>query len=86
MILQELDDREREFWGRRRVMLAPPPEHETEELAAIRSVIARRCLERQEAAAAHVLRQGAPAEDDADLLKALNETLLQKRQHGSSHG
>jgi DNA primase len=86
MILQELDDREKEFWGRYRVMLAPPPEHEQEELAAILSVIARRCLERQEATAAQVLHQGLPAADDADLLRALNETLLQKRKHGSSHG
>ncbi|MDR1360627.1 MAG: DNA primase [Deltaproteobacteria bacterium] len=86
LILQELDEGEREFWGRRRVMSAPPPDHEQEELAAICSVIARRCLERQEAAAAHVLHQGVPEAEDADLLKALNETLLQKRKHGSSHG
>jgi DNA primase len=86
LILQELDEREKEFWGRHRVMMAPPPEHEAEELAAICSAITRRCLERQEAAAAHVLRQGVPAADDAELLKALNETLLQKRRHGSSHG
>ena len=85
-ILQELDEREKEFWGRHRVMLAPPPEHEAEELAAIRSVITRRCLERQEAAAAQVLHRGVPAPEDAELLEALNETLLQKRKHGSSHG
>ncbi|MDR2076759.1 MAG: DNA primase [Desulfovibrio sp.] len=85
-IVQELDEREKEFWGRHRVMLAPPPEHEKEELNAIRSAIARRCLERQESAAAHVLRRNVPAGDEADLLQALNETLLQKRKHGSFHG
>ncbi|MDR2161417.1 MAG: DNA primase [Desulfovibrio sp.] len=86
-IFAELDDMEKDFWGWHRVMAAPPGEHEKEELAAICSAIERRCLERQEAAASRLLRGGESGEGiGEDLLKALNETLLQKRKRWSSDG
>ena len=85
--MQELDDREKEFWGQYRVMQAPPPEHEREELADICSRIAQLCMEKQDNAAAQALRQGRSGQsgsDDQELLKALNETLYQKRKRWSS--
>lgn len=86
IVLQELDDREKEFWGQYRVMQAPPPEHEQEELADICKLVAELCMERQDNAAAHALRQtsGQDGSDELELLKALNETLYQKRKRWSS--
>ncbi len=86
-VLRLLDDKEKEFWGQFRVMEAPPREHAEEELADICSLVARRCAERQNAACLHALRQGTDKGDyDLELLKALNETLIQQRTRGSSDG
>ncbi len=84
VILQLLDTKEKEFWGQFRVMEAPPPGHEAEELEDVCALITRLCLEKQNNACLHALRQGSAKGDyDMELLKALNETLVQKRIRGS---
>lgn len=86
-ILRRLDDKEKEFWARSRVMEAPPREHQEEELADILAMIARRCHEKQAGACMQALRQsGAKGDYDLDLLKALHETLIRQRTIGSSDG
>ncbi len=86
-VLRRLNDREKEFWGRSRVMEAPPPDYQAEELADILAMIARRCHEQQAGACMQALRQsGGKGDYDMDLLKALNETLIRQRTIGSSDG
>lgn len=86
-VLRLLDDKEKEFWGQFRVMQAPPKEHQQEELADIRALIARRCADRQASACMQAMRQGGDKGDyDVELLKALNEALIQRRTLGSSDG
>ncbi|MDR0339275.1 MAG: DNA primase [Desulfovibrio sp.] len=93
-VLRGLDDKEKEFWGRCRVMEAPPAEHQEEELHDIRALVERRCREKSSGACMQALRRGGDKGDyDADLLKALNETLIAKREtliakrtRGSSDG
>ncbi len=86
-VLRLLDDKEKEFWGQFRVMQAPPKEHQQEELADIRALIARRCADRQDSACLQAMRQSGDKGDyDVELLKALNEALIQRRTLGSSDG
>ena len=86
-VLRRLGHKEKEFWGRSRVMEAPPPEHQDEELADILAMIARRCHDQQAGACMQALRQtGDKGDYDVDLLKALNETLIRQRTIGSSDG
>ena len=86
-VLRRLGHKEKEFWGRSRVMEAPPPEHHDEELADILAMIARRCHDQQAGACMQALRQtGDKGDYDVDLLKALNETLIRQRTIGSSDG
>ena len=86
-VLRRLDDKEKEFWGRFRVMQAPPADHQQEELADICARIAERCASRQVSACMQALRQdGDKGDYDVELLKALNEDLFQRRKRGSSDG
>lgn len=86
-VLRRLDDKEKEFWGQFRVMQAPPKEHQQEELADICARIAERCSEKQASACMQAMRQGGDKGDyDVELLKALNEALIQQRTSGSSNG
>lgn len=86
-VLRCLDDKEKEFWGQFRVMEAPPREHQDEELADICALIAERCREKQTGACMQALRQNGDKGDyDLELLKALNETLVQRRTLGSTDG
>lgn len=86
-ILRCLDTKEKEFWGRFRLMEAPPVEHQEEELADICALITRRCGEKQAGACLQALRRESDKGDyDLDLLKALNETLLRQRIIGRSDG
>ena len=86
-VLRRLDDKEKEFWGRSRVMEAPPLEHQDEELADILAMIARHSHDQQAGACMQALRQsGGKGDYDPDLLKALNETLIRQRTIGSTDG
>ena len=86
-ILHLLDDQEKEFWGRFRVMEAPPPEKEMEELADVCAFITRQCLEKQDQACMQALRQSSAKDDyDLEILRALDQSLAQKRTLGSSDG
>jgi len=86
-VLRLLDDKEKEFWGRSRVMEAPPLEHQDEELADILAMIARHSRDQQAGACIHALRHSGDKGDyDPDLLKALNETLIRQRTIGSTDG
>lgn len=86
-ILLQLNETEKEFWWRYRVMEAPPKEHQERELADIRAAVARRCEEKQADACMQAMRQDRDKNDfDPDLLKALNETLIRQRTLGSSDG
>ena len=86
-VLRRLDDKEREFWGRSRVMEAPPLEYQDEELAGVLAMIARHSHEQQAGACMQALRQSGDKGDyDPDLLKALNETLIRQRKIGSTDG
>lgn len=86
-ILRLLDAREKEFWGRYRIMEAPPPEKELEELADVCAFITRHCLEKQDQACMQALRQSSAKDDfDLEILRALDQSLAQKRTLGSSDG
>ena len=86
-VLRRLDDKEKEFWGQFRVMQAPPRDHQQEELADICALISRRCADKQATACIQAMRQGGDKGDyDVELLKALNEALIQQRTVGSSDG
>jgi DNA primase len=86
-IARQLNDAERDFWWRNRVLEVPPAEHQAQELEDIRAVAARRCEEKQADACLQAMRQDADKSDfDMDLLKAFNETLIRQRTLGSSDG
>lgn len=86
-VLRHLDDKEKEFWGRCRLVEAPPPEHQEEELRDICSLVERRCREKYSGACMQALRQSADKGDyDSELLSALNEALIRQRTSGSSDG
>lgn len=86
-VLYNLDDKEKEFWGKYRVMSAPPVENQQSELEDVCQFIAKMCVERQDTACLRALRQQTSTnDDDLELLKALNESLVQKRTLGSSDG
>lgn len=86
-VLRRLDDKEKEFWGRYRVMLAPPEDHQQEELADLCARVAERCAEKQAAACMRALQQIPDKGDyDVELFEALNEDLFQRRKRGSSDG
>lgn len=80
-ILRLLNGSEKEFWGQYRVMDNSPRDTEQQELAEICKTIARLCLEKQSSACIQAMRQSAAMGDDADieLLRAVNETLVQRR-------
>ena len=85
-VLGRLDDKEKEFWGKTRVVEAPPPDHELTELEDICAGIAKECRDKQEKACLQALRRTAAGDNyDPDLLKAMNET-IRKRTSGSSDG
>ncbi len=82
-ILHLLDADEKEFWGRYRVMEAPPPDKEQEELADVCALITRLCLEKQDIACAQALKQNSSKDDfDLEMLRALDESLAKKRTLG----
>jgi len=86
-VLLRLDEEEKEFWWRARVLEAPPQEHQENELADICAVINKRCEEKQAEACLQAMRQDTDKGDfDAELLKALNETLIRQRTLGSTDG
>ncbi len=85
-IVRLLDDKEKEFWGRFRVMEAPPKDTERIELADICKRIDFLCKEKQANACTQALRQSAAGDYDLELLKALNDTLVQQRTPGSDNG
>lgn len=86
-VLSRLEEAEKEFWWRYRVVEAPPKEHQERELADICAVVAKRCEEKQDDACMQAMRQdGNKGDFDLDLLKALNETLIRKRTLGSTDG
>ncbi len=86
-VLRLLDDKEKEFWGKCRVMEAPPPDHEQAEFEDIRARIAEECRDKQGKARLQALRRTADAPDaDFALLKAQQEMLKSTRTSGSSDG
>lgn len=86
-VLLQLDETEKEFWWRYRVLEAPPEEHQEKELADICAVASKRCEEKQADACMQAMRQDKDKGDfDQDLLKALNETLIRQRTLGSTDG
>jgi DNA primase, catalytic core len=87
-VLRYLDEAEKQFWGRFRVMEAPPPEHEQQELQETLKSIRALCQKRQSAACVHAMRQSGATGNaiDYDLLKAANEALVKKRSRGSNDG
>ena len=71
-----LDGKEKEFWGRYRIVEAPPKEHQEEELRDICTEVERRCREKQTGACMQALRQSGGKDDvDYDLLKAVMASL-----------
>lgn len=81
-ILRSLTDSEKEFWGQYRVMDNLPRDTEQQELKDICDTVARLCLEKQNSACIQAMRQSAAmgSEDsDIELLRAVNETLVQRR-------
>ena len=74
-VLRLLDDKEKEFWGWARLVDAPPPEGQEEELADICAFVGRRCEERQAGACMRAMRGGDKGEVDYDMLKAVMATL-----------
>ena len=88
VVLRHLDEAEKQFWGRFRVMEAPPPEYEQKELHEILESIRKLCQERQSAACLQAMRQSSATGNaiDYDLLKAANEALVKKRSRGSNDG
>jgi hypothetical protein len=86
-IVRLLDDKEKEFWGRFRVMEAPPKETELIELADICKRIDFLYKEKQASACTQALRQNSSGDDyDLEMLKALNDTLVHQRTTGSNNG
>ena len=87
-IFRLLSSKEKEFWVYYRVKVAPPPGNEQKELEEICSVVARHCMNKHDSACVQAMRQSTPSGDDADfaLLKAVNETLVQRRSLGSKNG
>ena len=86
-VLLQLDETEKEFWWRYRVLEAPPQEHQERELADICAVATKRCEEKQADACMQAMRQDRDKGDfDQDLLRALNETLIRQRTLGSTDG
>ena len=87
-IFRVLSQKEKEFWVKYRVTLAPPSGNEQKELEEMCNVIARHCRDKHDSACVQAMRQSAASGDDADfaLLKAVNETLAQRRSLGSKNG
>ncbi len=86
-VLRQLDDKQKEFWGKCRVLEAPPPDRELEELADICARIAEECRDKQGKARLQALRRTVDAtRDDFALLKAQQEMLQSKSTSGSSDG
>ena len=82
-ILHLLAADEKEFWGRYRVMEAPPFEKEQEELADVCALITRLCLEKQDLACTQALKQSSHKDDfDLEMLRALDQSLAKKRTLG----
>jgi DNA primase len=76
-----LDDAERDFWWRYRVLEAPPIEHQEQELADLQTIAAQRGGTRQADACVQALRQNADkSEIDADLLRSLFEAAKAARR------
>lgn len=75
-IYGRLDGREKEFWGRYKIVEAPPAEHQEEELRDICANVESRCREKQGGACMYALRQSGDKGDvDHDLLKAVMASL-----------
>jgi DNA primase len=86
-VLQRLDDKEKEFWGRFRVMEAPPDTRRREELADLCALIGRIFADRQAAACVRAMRLAVDKNDyDPELLRAVSDALLRQRIPGSSDG
>ena len=86
-VLRLLDDKEKEFWGKCRVVEAPPPDHEQIEFEDIQASIAAECRDKQGKARLRALRRTADSPDaDIALLKAQQEMLQSTRTPGSSDG
>ncbi len=84
-IVRLLDAKEKEFWGRYRVMLAPPPDKVELELSEVCADIARRCADKQARACLQALRRSGSAKDfDTDLFKAVDQTATKKNTSGSA--
>lgn len=75
-IYGRLGGREKEFWGRYKIVEAPPAEHQEEELRDICATVESRCREKQGGACIHALRQSGGKDNvDHDLLKAVMASL-----------
>ena len=87
-VFRALSPKEKEFWVYYRVTVAPPPGNEKAELDEICGVITRHCMNKHDSACVQAMRQSVASGDDADfaLLKAVNETLAQRRSLGSRNG
>ncbi|MDR1685338.1 MAG: DNA primase [Desulfovibrio sp.] len=86
-VLSKLDDKEREFWWRQRVLEEPLRDNQERELADICRKAAAYCAEKQDRACRQaMLGQKDKNAYDPELLKALNESLLRKRTLGSADG
>jgi DNA primase len=86
-VLSKLDDKEREFWWRQRVLEEPLRDNQERELADICRKAAVYCAEKQDRACRQaMLGQKDKNAYDPELLKALNESLLRKRTLGSADG
>jgi DNA primase len=86
-VLSKLDDKEREFWWRQRILEEPLRDNQERELADICRKAAAYCAEKQDRACRQaMLGQKDKNAYDPELLKALNESLLRKRTLGSADG
>jgi DNA primase len=85
-VLRRLDDKEKEFWGRFRVMEAPPDTHQWEELADLRALIGRLLADRQAAACVRAMRLTAGDDYDPELLRAVSDAVIRQLTPGSSDG
>ncbi|MDR2604995.1 MAG: DNA primase [Desulfovibrio sp.] len=86
-VLSKLDDKEREFWWRQRVLEEPLRDNQERELADICRKAAAYCAEKQDRACRQaMLGQKDKNAYDPELLTALNESLLRKRTLGSADG
>jgi DNA primase len=86
-VLGKLDDKEREFWWRHRVLEASLRDNQDRELADICRKAAVYCAEKQDKACRQaMLGLKDKSAYDPELLKALNESLLRKRTFGSADG